>query len=146
MVSTPEGLLIGIGSNALEVILLSGGSSTPKITLQQIWRERKANRAAPLLLYAQLGNKSVLIGPDGQNPPVYDEIAPDLAERLCRLALEQPDRHSALRLLKSLLPDIETPTPGLLNQGLLATHELENGVPKPSGLDYSLSEWKASQE
>lgn len=126
---TPEGLLIGNGSNALEVILVSGGPRTQRSTLHQVWRERKANRAAPLLLYAELGQKSVLIGPDGQNPPAYDDITSEMAVRLCRLALQQPDRHSALRLLKSLLPDIETPTPGLLNQGLLATHELEYGVP-----------------
>ena len=58
---TPEGLLIGNGPNALEVILVSGTSSIQRTTLNQVWRERKGYRAVPLLLYAQIGNKSVYL-------------------------------------------------------------------------------------
>ena len=54
-------------------------------------------------------------------------------ERLCREALAQPDRHAALRLLSQALPSLETALPGLTNEGLLALHELEHGVPEPSG-------------
>jgi hypothetical protein len=51
-------------------------------------------------------------------------------ERLCREALQQPDRHSAIRLLRDTLPSVETRLPGLRNEGFLATHELTSGVPK----------------
>ena len=51
-------------------------------------------------------------------------------ERLCREALGQPDRHAALRLLSQALPSLETALPGITNEGLLALHELEHGVPK----------------
>ena len=51
-------------------------------------------------------------------------------ERLCREVLAQPDRHAALRLLSQALPSLETALPGLNNEGLLALHELERGVPE----------------
>jgi hypothetical protein len=43
------------------------------------------------------------------------------AERLCRAALDQPDRHSALAFLAQALPSLDTPVPGLRNEGLFAT-------------------------
>jgi len=32
---------------------------------------------------------------------VYDDIDPEIAERLCRISLQEPDRHSAIRLLNT---------------------------------------------
>src|SRR5690606_14628885 len=40
-----------------------------------------------------------------------------------------PDRHGAHNLLSSLLPEVGSHIPGVLNEALLATHELEYGVP-----------------
>jgi hypothetical protein len=68
-----------------------------------------------------------LCGPAGDEPPIYEADAGQ-AERLCREALAQPDRHAAIRLLRDTLPSIETRLPGVRNEGFLASHELEVGV------------------
>ena len=49
---------------------------------------------------------------------------------MCAEALEQPDRHAAVRFLAQALPALETALPGLSNEGLLALHELEHGAPR----------------
>ena len=58
------------------------------------------------------------------------DIDADRVERLCREALGQPDRHSALRFLSQALPFLETALSGINNEGLLALHELQYGVPE----------------
>ena len=40
-------------------------------------------------------------------------------ERICREALEQPDRHAALRALRDVLPSLESDLAGLRNEGFL---------------------------
>jgi hypothetical protein len=61
-------------------------------------------------------------------------------ERICRAALDEPDRHSALRFLQSVIPDVkDAAVPGLRNDGLFATHELEAGV-------LQRSDWSAATE
>ena len=37
-------------------------------------------------------------------------------ERICREALEQPDRHAALRYLRDALPTVESDLPGIRNE------------------------------
>lgn len=49
-------------------------------------------------------------------------------ERICREALEQPDRHAALRALRDSLPALESELGGIRNEGFLATHELRVGA------------------
>jgi hypothetical protein len=49
-------------------------------------------------------------------------------EQICRIALSEPDRHAALRFLQSALETIETPLPGLRNEGLVASHAVEQWV------------------
>ena len=82
-----------------------------------------------LLVVLHFG-KVVLCGASGESPPVYTDLDPGQVERLCREVLAQPDRHAALRLLSQALPSLETALPGLNNEGLLALHELEHGVPR----------------
>ena len=50
------------------------------------------------------------------------------AERICREALDKPDRHAALRWLRDALPSMDSRLPGLRNEGFLATHELAVGA------------------
>jgi hypothetical protein len=57
------------------------------------------------------------------------DIAPSKIERICGAALEEPDRHAALRFLSTALPELESKTSGLRNEGLFASHELATGVP-----------------
>jgi hypothetical protein len=49
---------------------------------------------------------------------------------LCAAALKQPNRHAALIFLAQALPSLETPAPGLRNEGLFALHELTQDAPR----------------
>ena len=123
-------LFIGTGTNALEVAVAEASHAPARAALIESWKERRGKRAAPVLLVVLYSDKAALCGPSGETPPVYLNMDPGQVERLCREALASPDRHAALRLLSQALPSLETALPGLSNEGLLALHELEHGVPK----------------
>ncbi len=94
-----------------------------------VWKARRGGRASPVLLVVQHPNGWDLCGATGEAPPVFARLDRDRVERLCAEALDQPDRHAALRFLSQATPSIETALPGIRNEGLLAVHELEKGVP-----------------
>ncbi|MHB1465054.1 MAG: Eco57I restriction-modification methylase domain-containing protein [Thermoleophilia bacterium] len=126
----PVGLAIGPGSGGLEVIVTRTAHKPTQEILRKAWKARQGRRAVPVLLAALYGNHAALCGPSGDQPPVYLDLDPAQAEAICRAALQEPNRHAALRLLHSVLPEIrETAIPGLYNAGLFATHELLHGVP-----------------
>jgi hypothetical protein len=123
-----EGLILGQGAQPLEVIL-SRSLSKPAISdLRAAWRGRRGGRAAPLLFVVLYGDKAAICGPSGEQPAVFMDIDPSRAERICRTGLDSPDRHTALRFLHNAIPEIESPIPGLRNEGLFATHELVYGI------------------
>ena len=126
----PVGLFIGQGTNALEVAVTQAAQAPARSVLVETWKARKGRRAAPLLLVVLQADSASITGATGEVPPVYTDMDIGQVERLCREALDQPDRHAALRLLSQALPSLETALPGLTNEGLLALHELEHGVPK----------------
>ena len=126
----PLGLFVGNGDNAIEVVVAESSSTPTNAVLVAAWKARKGRRAAPVLLVARCAGKATLCGAAGESPPVYRNMDMGQAERLCRKVLEQPDRHAALRLLAQALPSLETALPGLSNEGLVALHELEHGVPR----------------
>ena len=72
--------------------------------------------------------KATVCGPVGDDPPALSDVDIGQAERICREALEQPDRHAALRCLRDALPSVESHFPGIRNEGFLATHELTRGI------------------
>jgi hypothetical protein len=122
------GLAIGNGSTALEV-LVTTATSEPKLqTVRSAWKTRNAGRAAPLMLIVLHDGKATICGPAGDDPPAYPNVDIGQAERICREALEQPDRHAALRCLRDALPSVESNLPGIRNEGFLATHELARGL------------------
>ena len=128
----PVSLLIGKGVSALEVAVAQAARLPNRSAQIDIWKARRAGRAAPLLLVILCSGKASLIGATGESPPVYADMDIGQVERLCREALSQPDRHSALHFLSRTLPTLGTALPGLTNEGLLALHELEHGVPQRS--------------
>ena len=128
----PAGLFVGKGANAVEVAVATTSRAPARAALVAAWKARKGRRAAPVLLVVLHSGKVVLCGASGESPPVYTDLGPGQVERLCREVLAQPDRHAALRLLSQALPSLETALPGLNNEGLLALHELEAGVPRRS--------------
>jgi len=123
-----EGLILGQGTQPLEIIL-SRSLNKPAISdLRAAWKSRRGGRAAPILFIVLYGDKSAICGPSGEEPAIFTDLDPMRAERICRIGLDSPDRHTALRFLHLAIPEIESPIPGLRNEGLFATHELEFGI------------------
>ena len=123
------GLYIGKGMSGIEVVVADAPAIPAPGVVGEIWKHRRDGRAAPVLLVLLGPDETVLCGPSGEQPPVYRKIDRGQVERMCREALAQPDRHAALRYLAQALPSLETPIPGLANEGLLAINELQRGTP-----------------
>lgn len=122
-------MYVGQGAHAVEVAVATASTTPSRPVLVAAWKSRKGRRAAPVLLVVLHSGNVTLCGASGESPPAYTDLDPGQVERLCREVLDQPDRHAALRLLSQALPSLETALPGLNNEGLLALHELEAGVP-----------------
>lgn len=122
-------LFIGSGAHGLEVVVARSVSTPVRSELLEAWKARRAQRAAPVVLVVLHPTSAALCGATGEKPPIYEGLDIGQSERLCREALDQPDRHAALRFLAQALPSLETTLPGLNNEGLLALHELQQGVP-----------------
>ena len=135
------GLFLGKGANALEVAVARSPRKPNRTVLLESWNRRRGRRAAPVLIVALWSDRAALCGASGVEPPVYTDMDRGRVERLCREALDQPDRHAALRFLAQALPSLETALPGLNNEGLLALHELQTGV--PARTDWSTARPKA---
>ncbi len=127
---TPDGLVLGKGNQPLEVAILSSSHRPSVVTLRAAWKTRLKGRATPLLAVALYEERAALCGPAGDQPQVLSDLSIERVERICRAALDEPDRHAALRFLRGVIPELEGPLPGLRNEGLFATHELHHGVPK----------------
>ena len=121
---SPSALYIGHGQNAFEVAVLIAAGKPTASALQTAWKMRRGGRASPVLLVALYSDKAALCGPAGEDPPVRYDIDQGQVERLCRAALDQPDRHSALAFIGQALPSLDTAVPGLRNEGLFAFHAL----------------------
>ena len=124
----PVGLALGKGNQPLEALILRAEQRPGLVDLRTVWKARLSGRATPVLVVVLYGEKAALCGPTGDPPPVYSDLDSLRAERICRGALEAPDRHAALRFLHQALPEVESAIPGLRNEGLFATHELEQGM------------------
>ena len=128
----PRALYLGQGQNAFEVVLVEATTRPTAGALQAAWKARRGGRASPVLLVALNGSEAALCGPAGEDPPVR-WLNAGQAERLCRAALAQPDRHAALAFLAQALPSLETRVPGLCNEGLFALHALETDAQRRPG-------------
>ena len=126
----PAGLFLGNGAHAVEVAVAECAAAPGRTRLLETYKQRRAGRAAPVLLVVLHPGGAALCGASGEAPPVYRQADAGQVERLCRALLEQPNRHAALRFLAQVLPSLETALPGLNNEGLLALHELEHGAPQ----------------
>lgn len=118
-------LHLGQGNPMLEVLVLDCREGPRVPALRAVWKDRQRGRAAPLLVVALHGTDATLCGPAGDVPRTFPMQAAQ-AERLCRRALEEPDRNAALRYLQDALPATQTDTalPGFRNEGLLTDHVL----------------------
>ena len=139
----PVSLFVGNGANAVEVAVAQSLGAPSRAALLGSWSSRKGRRAAPVLLVVLHSGGASLCGAAGPTPPIYTVEDTAQVQGLCRQALDQPDRHAALRVLSHSLPSLETALPGLSNEGLLAMHELQHGVPKRA--DWDRARRKATQ-
>jgi len=143
---SPAGFFTQAGANGLEVVLASSSGKPTVADLRKGWEARRAKRASPVLLvvgYPAGGSTCVAVcGPVGEQPPVHHDLGVSQAERLAATALAEPNHHAATRFLLATLPELDSPTPGLRNVGLLATQELRAGV--PTRLDWPAAHGKAS--
>ncbi|MFZ4410332.1 MAG: hypothetical protein ACOYOH_23505, partial [Paracraurococcus sp.] len=128
----PRGYLLGQGNPALEVLVLDQDGPPRPPALRQAWKDRQKGRAAPLLAVALAGDRAWVCGPAGDMPRIFPMEAAQ-AERMCRRALEEPDRNAALRYLQDALPATQTDTalPGFRNEGLLTDHVLRHHEQAP---------------
>ena len=124
----PLGLALGNGASPLEVVVATADAEPRLTDVRAMWKKRSNRRAAPLMLVVLYDGRAAVCGPAGEDPPVYANVDVGQAERICREALEQPDRHAALRCLRDALPSVESKLPGIRNEGFLATHELARGI------------------
>jgi len=122
------GLAIGKGTTPLEVLAAESPVEPNLPQVRAVWKTRQGGRAAPLILAVLHDGKATLCGPSGDEPATYSGVERGQAERICREALEKPDRHVALRWLRDALPSMDSRLPGLRNEGFLATHELAVGA------------------
>jgi hypothetical protein len=129
---------MGPGRDGLEVVYGTAGMRPNTTVVREVWKQRHAYRAAPLLVVVaypeERPNRAVVCGPTGDDPRVVD-LDHAQAERLAAAALGEPDRHLAIRFLAEALEGEPDEHPGLRNKGLLATHELLYGVPKRDDWD-----------
>jgi hypothetical protein len=127
----PRALFLGQGSNGLEVAVLDSTAQPTVTNLRAIWNSRLAGRATPLLVMVLHGKGAALCGPlTGISLRCSRRCPSTVWSDLCRAALAEPDRNAALRFLAAAMPEADAPIPGVRNEGLFATHELQKGVPK----------------
>src|SRR5208283_6076997 len=88
----PVGLALGDGPNALEVAITESTSAPTVTTLRAVWKARLGGRATPLLLVVLYASKAALCGPSGDHPPAFIGLDASKVERICKAALDEPDR------------------------------------------------------
>jgi hypothetical protein len=123
-----DGVYIGKGSNAAEVVVLHGDSRPTKRQMTNIWKNRKERRANPVLVVVTYSDKAALCGPAGEKPPVNYGLNQNQVKRICTSILNKPNRHVVRRFMRKILDQIDDELIGVRNQSLLSTHELKTGV------------------
>jgi hypothetical protein len=124
-----DGLILGKGASALEVVVTSSLAKPSVHALRAAWKARVGGRATPVLRITLYDTKAAVVGPSGDRPYAYTDVEPSKLGRICAAALDEPDRHAALRFLNNILGELQSASYGLRNEGLFASHELEIGVP-----------------
>lgn len=140
----PQVWFSGKGDNAVEVVVANAPAKPRVEDVRKLWHIRWGRRPNPVLLVVTYehhhATKAALCGPLGENPPVTFGLDLSQAERLAAAALNEPTPHAAIRLLHTVIPEVESELPGVHNVGLLALHELKNGVPQRHDYDKACKE------
>lgn len=131
-----ERVILGNGEYALEVAIATAISKGPPKAsdLRNLFRKRQNDRPSPVILvvlYETLGGDplAAVVGASGDPAPVTG-LDIGRVERVCSAALEESDRHGAVRTFERHLAGLkDKQSPGVYNSGLFASHELRTGVP-----------------
>lgn len=126
-------LYLGPGDSGLEVVVLEPKAELSVPALREIWKARHAGRRSPVVVAAVTGGTATLAGPVENE--FWQALPSGVAERILRAALGEPGREAALRFLAAVLPDADSKTPGLRNEGLLATYWLRRLATEPAYQD-----------
>lgn len=86
------GLALGKGAQPVEVAVIQATRRPSGSELRALWKARLKGRATPLLLVALYDERAALCGPRGEHPPAFPDLDAERVERICRTALEEPDR------------------------------------------------------
>lgn len=128
-------VLFGRGDRPLEVAIAVAANAPKAEDVRRLWKTR-ANRGAPVLLAVLHSNPATglqasVIGTEGDAAPVMG-LSAGRVERIAATALDEPNRHQAVRALDRLLSSVSRDglAAGVVNSGLFATHELRDGVPR----------------
>lgn len=126
-----QGIAYGQGRRLQLEVVCSEHNRIPSTTqLRSAWKARQNRRGVPLLVVVQHDGKSHVCGPSGEDPPTYTHLDSSQVKRMCLEALEQTTRSAVLNVLRDSLGTLEEGRfAGIRNEGLLASHELANGVP-----------------
>jgi hypothetical protein len=131
-------ILLGAGAHALEVAIAHTVSdhSPPKgEALRTLWKKRRSNRPSPVLLITLYRSRegellAGVVGPTGDPSPIMD-LSAAWVERTALAALNEPDRHAAVRTINRLLGSLKDQlVPGIINSGLFASYALRVEVPQ----------------
>lgn len=130
---TPECWWRGRGESFRAEVALARSAGRPRANaVRDLWRTRSSGDTPVLLVvtYADGGStKAATCGPVGEQPPVRWDLELEQTARLAAAVLDEPDGHAAVRLLLESLSEVEDALPGVRNDGLLALHDLSDGVP-----------------
>ena len=125
---------LGRGKRKLEVLDVACTHAPLAADVRSLWSIRWNRRAEPVLVVVTYpagdgGSNATVCGPIGPNPSVISGMDRSLAARIAESALQEPTHHAAIRYLTLTLERVRQGVPGMRNEGLFATNELENGIP-----------------
>lgn len=106
----------GPGMHGLEVVFGEADSEPRSATVREVWKGRHGRGAAPLLLVVGFGERAIVCGAAGDEPPV---VALELghAERLAESALREPHRQLAVRRVSEAMEGWRGRASGASEQG-----------------------------
>lgn len=127
------GMYLGPGQYPLEVAVARAARAPGAAQLRDLWQARHRNAPSPLLLVVLHpgadGPAASVCGPVPPSPAPVIGLPRDQVERIASTALTEPNRNAAIRFLQEVLPEADSQIPGVRNVGLVASHELQVGVP-----------------
>lgn len=130
---TPECWWRGRGESFRAEVALARSAGRPRANaVRDLWRTRSSGDT-PILLVVRYtdgsSTKAATCGPVGEQPPIRWDLELEQTARLAAAVLEEPDGHAAVRLMLESLSEVDDALPGVRNDGLLALHDLSDGVP-----------------